>query len=209
MRVREPRFAIDCHERGWLPCHDAARLSRVPAGSGSRGGYPPRLPQNRTYAVRIRLFGTAGYDPRRRPVCRPRIIPTAPVAATRGRRRAGLRGGEGRPRRSDRAWRRTRCVGPDRRRACGSAPTRTCVPRRAGATRCPLDAQLDEVACDRAFAFPVAQQDRAQPTPEMGVEFAHRLHLRRGGDPEEPVPAAQPRVDPGDNAISALPKSSA
>ena len=53
----------------------------TPAVSGSRGGCPPRLPQNRTYAGRIRLFGTAGYDPRRRPVCRPRIIPIAPVAA--------------------------------------------------------------------------------------------------------------------------------
>jgi hypothetical protein len=40
----------------------AARLS------GSRGGCPPRLPQNRTYAVRIRLLGTAGCEPRRRPV---------------------------------------------------------------------------------------------------------------------------------------------
>ena len=30
------------------------------ADSGSRDGYPSRLPQNRTYAVRIRLLGTAG-----------------------------------------------------------------------------------------------------------------------------------------------------
>ncbi len=44
-----------------------------PAVSGSRGGRPPRLLQNRTYASRIRLFGTAGYDPRRRPACRPRM----------------------------------------------------------------------------------------------------------------------------------------
>ena len=29
--------------------------------SGSRDGCPTRLPQNRTYAVRIRLLGTAGY----------------------------------------------------------------------------------------------------------------------------------------------------
>ncbi len=36
--------------------------------SGSRGGCPPRLPQNRTCAVRIRLLGTAGCEPRRRPV---------------------------------------------------------------------------------------------------------------------------------------------
>jgi len=104
--------------------------------SGSRGGCPPRLPQNRTYAVRIRLFGTAGYDPRRRPVDRPRIIPITPAAAIRGRRRAGLRSGEHRPGRSAHAWRSTRCVGPDRLRAYGSAPTRTSVLRRAGATRC-------------------------------------------------------------------------
>jgi hypothetical protein len=50
------------------------------AHSGSRGGYPPRLPQNRTYAVRIRLFGTAGYDPRRRPVCDLEVIPITTIA---------------------------------------------------------------------------------------------------------------------------------
>ena len=46
-------------------------LSRPPPGrraragprSGSRDGYPSRLPQNRTYAVRIRLLGTAGCYP--------------------------------------------------------------------------------------------------------------------------------------------------
>src|ERR1700737_4185077 len=32
----------------------------------------------------------------------------------------------------------------------------------------------------------------------MGVDLAQRLHLRRGDDPEEPVPAPQPRVDLGD-----------
>ena len=36
--------------------------------SGSRGGCPPRLPQNRACAVRTRLLGTAGCEPRRRPV---------------------------------------------------------------------------------------------------------------------------------------------
>ena len=64
------------------PITPAKRRSFAPQPvSGSRGGCPPRLPQNRTYAGRIRLFGTAGYDPRRRPVCRPRIIPITPVAA--------------------------------------------------------------------------------------------------------------------------------
>ena len=57
--------------------------------SGSRGGCPPRLPQNRTYAGRIRLFGTAGYDPRRRPIRDLEVIPIAPVVAGRGRRCAG------------------------------------------------------------------------------------------------------------------------
>ena len=53
-----------------------ATLFRSSGGPrGSRGGCPPRLPQNRTYAVRIRLFGTAGYDPRRRPVCDLEVIP--------------------------------------------------------------------------------------------------------------------------------------
>jgi hypothetical protein len=61
------------------------RLNRGYRASGSRGGYPPRLPQNRTYAVRIRLLGTAGYDPRRRPVCDLEVIPITPVAAIRGR----------------------------------------------------------------------------------------------------------------------------
>ncbi|MGI8903426.1 MAG: hypothetical protein ACR2IP_07185 [Solirubrobacteraceae bacterium] len=36
------------------------RASEDRRRSGSRGGCPPRLPQNRTYAGRIRLFGTAG-----------------------------------------------------------------------------------------------------------------------------------------------------
>ena len=45
--------------------HGAGALRR----SGSRGDHPPRLPQNRTCAVHIRLFGTAGCEPRRRPVC--------------------------------------------------------------------------------------------------------------------------------------------
>src|ERR1035438_7617902 len=54
---------------------DRPRAAR--GDSGSRGGYPPRLPQNRTYAVRIRLFGTAGYDPRRRPVFGIAVIPIA------------------------------------------------------------------------------------------------------------------------------------
>ena len=49
--------------------------ARSRSASGSRGGCPPRLPQNRACAVRTRLFGTAGCDPRRRPVHRPRIIP--------------------------------------------------------------------------------------------------------------------------------------
>jgi len=35
--------------------------------SGSRGGCPPRLPQNRACAVHTRLLGTAGCEPRRRP----------------------------------------------------------------------------------------------------------------------------------------------
>jgi hypothetical protein len=36
--------------------------------SGRHPGYPGHLPRNRTCAVRIRLFGTAGCHPRRRPV---------------------------------------------------------------------------------------------------------------------------------------------
>ena len=132
-RLQHPTLMTsrNCAIRG-LP--GGARTDAHGDRSGSRGSYPPRLPQNRTYAVRIRLFGTAGYDPRRRPVLRPRIIPIAPVAAVRGRRRAGARDA-GRPGRSIRAWRSTRCAVPDRRHACGSAPTRTCVLRRSAATR--------------------------------------------------------------------------
>ena len=51
---------------GWETAHEAAPASAEL--SGSRGGCPPRLPQNRTCAVRIRLFGAAGCEPRRRPV---------------------------------------------------------------------------------------------------------------------------------------------
>lgn len=35
--------------------------------SSRRGGHPPHLSQNRTCAARIRLLGTAGCEPRRRP----------------------------------------------------------------------------------------------------------------------------------------------
>jgi hypothetical protein len=118
------------------------------AVSGSRGGCPPRLPQNRTYAGRIRLFGTAGYDPRR-PVCRPGIISIEPVAARRERRSVGALGSVGRPERSAHAWRSTRCAGRGRPRACGSAPTRTCVPPHALS----FDAQLDETPGDRVLRF--------------------------------------------------------
>ena len=39
-----------------------------------------------------------------------------------------------------------------------------------------LDAERDEVAHDRRSALPVMQQNRAQPTPDMGVESAqHKL----------------------------------
>jgi hypothetical protein len=71
---------VDPDKHGRPRAHQRHSASTAPV-SGSRGGCPPRLPQNRTYAGRIRLFGTAGYDPRRRPVCRPRIIPIAPFAA--------------------------------------------------------------------------------------------------------------------------------
>jgi hypothetical protein len=37
-----------------------------------------------------------------------------------------------------------------------------------------LDTEGDEVAHDRRSAFPVVQQDRAEPTPDMGVERAQR-----------------------------------
>ena len=80
---------------GWETAHAAAPASAEL--SGSRDGCPPRLPQNRTYAGRIRLFGTAGYDPRRRPVRDLEVIPIAPVVAIRGRRRAAEHPGAGRP----------------------------------------------------------------------------------------------------------------
>ncbi len=48
-----------------------------------------------------------------------------------------------------------------------------------------FDAQLDETPRDRAFTFPVAQNDRAQPAPDVSVERAHHPHLRGGGDSEE------------------------
>src|ERR1039458_6264040 len=50
-------------------------------------------------------------------------------------------------------------------------------------------AQLDETPRDRAFAFPVAQNNRAEPAPDMSVERAHHPHLRGGGDPAESVTA--------------------
>jgi putative transposase len=57
---------------GWETAHQATRASaelRSPYGlSGSRDGCPPRLPQNRACAVHTRLLGTAGCEPRRRPL---------------------------------------------------------------------------------------------------------------------------------------------
>ena len=66
-RVREFRAA---------PCgaHRADRPRRRPL-SGSRGGCPPRLPQNRACAVHTRLLGTAGCQPRRRPLSTTSIYP--------------------------------------------------------------------------------------------------------------------------------------
>jgi hypothetical protein len=60
---REPR--ADNHSAN----HTIPTRAQLRTLSGSRDGYPPRLPQNRTYAGRIRLLGTTGYDPRCRPVC--------------------------------------------------------------------------------------------------------------------------------------------
>ncbi len=60
--TREPGADVALVQR---PPGRRARRRRM---SGSRGGCPPRLPQNRTCAVRIRLLGTAGCEPRRRPV---------------------------------------------------------------------------------------------------------------------------------------------
>ena len=77
--------------------------ARRPRRSGSRDGCPSRLPQNRTYAVRIRLLGTAGYEPRCRPVFDLEVIPIAPVVADRGQRCAGAPGGAGRPQTQARA----------------------------------------------------------------------------------------------------------
>ena len=102
--------------------------------SGSRGSCPPRLPQNRTYAVRIRLLGTAGYDPRGRPVCDLEVIPITPVAAIRGRRSAGAPSDADRPPTRARAWRSKYCAGPGRPHWCDSAPTRTYGPGRPDAT---------------------------------------------------------------------------
>lgn len=57
-RVRDADSAAEIHR------YDLGARSE----SDSRGGCPPRLPQNRACAVRTRLFGTAGCEPRRRPV---------------------------------------------------------------------------------------------------------------------------------------------
>src|SRR5450755_1047321 len=67
------------------------------------------------------------------------------------------------------------------------------VPRRS-----PVHTKRDEALSDRSSAFPVAQNDRAQPPPDMGVDLAHHLHLGLGGDPEEAMPSAKPRVDLND-----------
>ncbi len=57
------------HDDGSFPGRARVRMS------GSRGGCPPRLPQNRACAVHTRLLGTAGYEPRRRPLSTTSIYP--------------------------------------------------------------------------------------------------------------------------------------
>src|ERR1019366_10512408 len=47
------------------------------------------------------------------------------------------------------------------------------------------DTKGDEVANDRPSALPVVQQDRAEPTPNVGVQRAQRELLAGRGDPEE------------------------
>ena len=53
-----------------------------------------------------------------------------------------------------------------------------------------LAAQLDESACDCSFAFPVAQHDRAQSPPDMGIDRAQHLCSDGEAIPKNPC---QPR----------------
>ena len=57
------------------PNANLAGYIELHGSSGSRGGCPPRLPQNRACAVHTRLLGTAGYEPRRRPLSTTSIYP--------------------------------------------------------------------------------------------------------------------------------------
>jgi hypothetical protein len=61
--------------RSATPGGGSGRRAAPARRSGSRGGCPPQLPRNRACAVRTRLFGTAGYEPRRRPVSVTLIYP--------------------------------------------------------------------------------------------------------------------------------------
>ena len=69
--VRAPGQDFHLRSQHPYPAHQEPPLrgSLRSARSGSRDSYPSRLPQNRACAVRTRLLGTVGYDPRRRPVC--------------------------------------------------------------------------------------------------------------------------------------------
>jgi hypothetical protein len=54
----------------------------------------------------------------------------------------------------------------------------------------------------------VVQQDRAQATPDMGIESAQHELLAGRDDPEVLVPPAQPRVDPPDAPLKGAPPQS-
>ena len=69
-----------------------------------------------------------------------------------------------------------------------------------------FDAQLDDTLCDRAFAFPVGQNDCSKWCLMCSVESVRRIRIScGGGDPEETVPAAQPRVVLGEMKLSSVP----
>ena len=143
----------------WVPAYKTRKARHRVGAPVSQG----RLSRNRTSAGHIRLFGTEGYDPRRRPV-RDLAHPSGSVScagATSARSRRVVVHqlhespfGEVRVPESS-VYRGSEAQRPDRPTAGVG-----CVPRQL-----PSYSERDELPCHRTLGLPVSELDRAQPSP--------------------------------------------
>ena len=181
------------------PADDSRRVS------GRRPSCLGRLPRNRTCAVRIRLFGMTGNDPRHRRVY-DLVVPSgnancagALMAAQIGPNRSSSvtspRLGDIRVAKSSLDSRMVaQC--PD-----GLMPFIDTLPRRLRP-----DAKPDEAAGGRSLGLPVLQHDRAQTSPNARVHSLKIALDTRRADPETPEPPLQIRIDLVDSRCQRPPR---